>query len=200
MARLPTPGGDSGNWGTILNEYLKVAHKTDGDLRTVDISHGGTGATSASAARTNLGIASASDVTNLTTSVTDLTNKTTPHNTGIAIRDANLDAWFAALDDVDNNPVDLIIFADSIGQITQWPDKLYEQLATRYNSTSGGATTIPVIGFQHAYTGSLILPTISGSSGTDTSSAFAGWGKLMSDGQSCEEAFDCDGVSKPCTF
>jgi len=30
MANLPTVGGDSGNWGTILNAYLQVAHASDG--------------------------------------------------------------------------------------------------------------------------------------------------------------------------
>lgn len=30
MARLPTPGGDDGNWGTILNEYLNTEHNADG--------------------------------------------------------------------------------------------------------------------------------------------------------------------------
>lgn len=33
MARLPQPGGDSGNWGTILNDYLSQAHKADGTLK-----------------------------------------------------------------------------------------------------------------------------------------------------------------------
>ena len=33
MARLPTPGGDNGNWGTILNDYLTQAHKSDGTLK-----------------------------------------------------------------------------------------------------------------------------------------------------------------------
>ena len=33
MARLPQPGGDNGNWGTILNEYLSQAHKSDGTLK-----------------------------------------------------------------------------------------------------------------------------------------------------------------------
>jgi hypothetical protein len=32
MARLPTVGGDSGNWGTVLNEFLAVAHNADGSL------------------------------------------------------------------------------------------------------------------------------------------------------------------------
>lgn len=30
MANLPTVGGDSGNWGTILNTYLQVEHNADG--------------------------------------------------------------------------------------------------------------------------------------------------------------------------
>jgi hypothetical protein len=30
MANLPTPGGDDGTWGTILNTYLSVEHDTDG--------------------------------------------------------------------------------------------------------------------------------------------------------------------------
>lgn len=33
MARLPVPGSDQGNWGTILNEYLRIAHKDDGSLK-----------------------------------------------------------------------------------------------------------------------------------------------------------------------
>ncbi len=33
MARLPQPGGDSGQWGDILNSYLDVAHQTDGSLK-----------------------------------------------------------------------------------------------------------------------------------------------------------------------
>lgn len=33
MARLPQPGGDSGNWGEILNDYLSQSHKADGSLK-----------------------------------------------------------------------------------------------------------------------------------------------------------------------
>lgn len=33
MARLPVPGGDDGNWGDILNEYLQVEHNPDGTLK-----------------------------------------------------------------------------------------------------------------------------------------------------------------------
>lgn len=34
MARLPTPGGDDGNWGTLLNQYLEVEHNGDGTHKT----------------------------------------------------------------------------------------------------------------------------------------------------------------------
>lgn len=33
MARLPTPGGDAGNWGEVLNEFLRQEHNDDGTLR-----------------------------------------------------------------------------------------------------------------------------------------------------------------------
>lgn len=37
MARLPQPGGDSGNWGAILNDYLSQAHATDGSLKPASV-------------------------------------------------------------------------------------------------------------------------------------------------------------------
>lgn len=37
MARLPQPGGDTGNWGEILNEYLLEAHGADGTLKDIGI-------------------------------------------------------------------------------------------------------------------------------------------------------------------
>jgi len=33
MARLPNPGGDSGEWGGILNDFLSVEHNPDGTLK-----------------------------------------------------------------------------------------------------------------------------------------------------------------------
>ena len=33
MARLPVPGSDSGTWGQVLNDYLSVAHDTDGSIK-----------------------------------------------------------------------------------------------------------------------------------------------------------------------
>ena len=34
MARLPVPGHDGGTWGSILNEYLSVAHNSDGTIKS----------------------------------------------------------------------------------------------------------------------------------------------------------------------
>jgi len=34
MSRLPTPGGDDGDWGVILNDYLSVSLDADGSLKT----------------------------------------------------------------------------------------------------------------------------------------------------------------------
>ena len=33
MSRLPSPGGDAGNWGNVLNDFLSVEHNTDGTLK-----------------------------------------------------------------------------------------------------------------------------------------------------------------------
>jgi hypothetical protein len=33
-ARLPTVGGDDGNWGQILNDFLSQSHNADGSIRS----------------------------------------------------------------------------------------------------------------------------------------------------------------------
>ena len=66
MARLPIPGSDDGTWGDILNSFLEVEHNSDGTQKTLPVSKGGTGATSAPTARTNLGaIARIQDATDV---------------------------------------------------------------------------------------------------------------------------------------
>ena len=61
MSRLPTPGSDDGIWGDILNDFLSQEHNSDGSQKTLGISKGGTGATDATTARTNLGTIADSD-------------------------------------------------------------------------------------------------------------------------------------------
>jgi len=61
MAGLPTPGGDDGIWGDILNDFLGVEHNSDGTQKTLPLTKGGTGATDSATARTNLGTISSSD-------------------------------------------------------------------------------------------------------------------------------------------
>lgn len=33
MSTLPTVGGDSNSWGTVLNNFLLVSHNPDGSLK-----------------------------------------------------------------------------------------------------------------------------------------------------------------------
>jgi hypothetical protein len=40
MARLPTPNGDGGQWGTILNDFLNQAHQSDGLLKPSSVTLG----------------------------------------------------------------------------------------------------------------------------------------------------------------
>lgn len=59
MPRLPVPGSDVGTWGDVLNDFLLVGHNTDGSLKlpsptTTPINRGGTGQTTAQAARNAL--------------------------------------------------------------------------------------------------------------------------------------------------
>ena len=89
-ARLPTPGGDAGNWGEILNQFLEVEHNDDGSLK----SNGSLA-----------GKASASDVTALTTRVSTsiaADGSLTTAATDQAVAAAQVDAKIAdAVEDMD---------------------------------------------------------------------------------------------------
>ncbi len=61
MTRLPISGSDDGTWGDILNDFLLVEHNADGTQKTLDVIQGGTGATTPSEARDNLGVTSVLD-------------------------------------------------------------------------------------------------------------------------------------------
>src|SRR5664279_4063770 len=41
MTRLPTPGGDSGDWGNILNAFLDISHNPDGTLKDTAVTAAG---------------------------------------------------------------------------------------------------------------------------------------------------------------
>ncbi|HEX4662265.1 MAG TPA: hypothetical protein VH144_01490 [Candidatus Saccharimonadales bacterium] len=43
MSRLPTPGGDNGTWGAVLNDFLNVSHNTDGTLKSTAVNGGSDG-------------------------------------------------------------------------------------------------------------------------------------------------------------
>jgi len=52
MARLPTPGGDPDNWGTVLNDFLTTSHNSDGTLKTTAVNAaGGQGAAGAAGSK-----------------------------------------------------------------------------------------------------------------------------------------------------
>lgn len=63
MVRLPQPGGDNGNWGAILNDFLTQSHDTDGSLKDGVISE----AKLDSGVQTKLNAAGASGVTSVNT-------------------------------------------------------------------------------------------------------------------------------------
>lgn len=47
MARLPIPGGDDGNWGQVLNDFLDVSHASDGTLKSSAVTNAGAASDSA---------------------------------------------------------------------------------------------------------------------------------------------------------
>ncbi|HUD21200.1 MAG TPA: hypothetical protein VMQ44_04010 [Candidatus Saccharimonadales bacterium] len=78
MSRLPTPGGDDGTWGTILNDYLGVEHNADGTLKKAgDIS------TAKSTADTAKTTADSATTTANTANTTANTAQTAINNLGI---------------------------------------------------------------------------------------------------------------------
>lgn len=59
MARLPQPGGDSGNWGTILNDYLSQSHKNDGTLKNDSVGLSQIAAGAVTTAKLDVGVQTA---------------------------------------------------------------------------------------------------------------------------------------------
>lgn len=82
MARLPQPGGDSGTWGQILNDFLSQTHNADGTLKS------GTVTTDQIASSTiinaDISASAAIDQTKIANLTTDLASK--PDKTILPIR------------------------------------------------------------------------------------------------------------------
>ena len=57
MARLPEPGKDAGQWGSILNEYLLQTHNSDGSLKSGSV--GADQLQSGSVSKADVGLANA---------------------------------------------------------------------------------------------------------------------------------------------
>src|SRR3990167_1567267 len=71
MANLPTPGGDDGNWGTILNTFLEVDHNAGGTNKEASATYKGV-VELATAAEVNTG----TDTTRAVTPATLFTTQT----------------------------------------------------------------------------------------------------------------------------
>ncbi|HXR50403.1 MAG TPA: hypothetical protein VN778_05255, partial [Verrucomicrobiae bacterium] len=71
--RLPTPGGDDGSWGDILNAYLEVSHNSDGTLANNTV--GTNQLQSGSVTNTQLDSATQSAIAKASNSVQQVNNK-----------------------------------------------------------------------------------------------------------------------------
>jgi hypothetical protein len=183
VARLPTPGGDTNAWGTILNDYLSQAHNTDGSLKSSAIS----GALST-------GALSQTQVNNLTTdlaakaSATDLTNHINKfHQPFVTVPAAWGQWWKQARTEGGSRKVHVHIWSDSIGaqgqgasnaRTTSMASLIQSTLQTNYGnggtgflsheySTKSGWTTDHGVGGTVALasgTATMAFSSISGSS------------------------------------
>ena len=91
MSRLPIVGSDDSTWGDILNDFLSVEHNADGTQKTLGLTKGGTGATDAATARTNLSAVSTSD-SRLTDTRTPTAHQSSHQSGGSDALSGNLDA------------------------------------------------------------------------------------------------------------
>ena len=94
MARLPVPGSDNGTWGDILNDFLSVEHNSDGTQKTVPVTKGGTGATDATSARSNLGLSSVAS----TGSASDVAVNSSGFSGNLSSADSNVQAALTTID------------------------------------------------------------------------------------------------------
>lgn len=80
MSRLPLPGGDDNTWGDVLNDFLSVAHNSDGTLKAVSGS-GAVRSISSVSTATVAAAATGTDYVYLVSGTTTLTLPTAVGNT-----------------------------------------------------------------------------------------------------------------------
>lgn len=93
--RLPTPGGDDGTWGDILNAFLEVSHNGDGTLLTSAVQQAGAITTINGKTPTNGAVAlAASDVNAPTTLAGDSdVNIASPSNNQVLAYNSGTSKW-----------------------------------------------------------------------------------------------------------
>jgi len=116
---------------------------------------------------------------------------------GVSVRSANMDAWFAALENVNTTPVDVVAFGDSTavtgdindldGEGRPWPWLLSDYL-NRYIQSD------PPVGYVPAATGGT-GPAFDTNTGTYTGTDFSGLASTLAAGQAIEHTAICDRVT-----
>jgi hypothetical protein len=152
VARLPTPGGDDGNWGTVLNQFLQVEHNADGTHLDATTSQKGE-VKFATAAQVNAG----SDTTRAVTPATLYSTQTLTDGASIAW-DLSLGAMATVTLTANRtlaNPTNLvngatyllIIKQDSNGNHTLTYGNKYKFAAGTVPTLSTGANAVDIIAF-----------------------------------------------------
>jgi hypothetical protein len=148
MPRLPQPGGDDGNWGSILNDYLSQAHNTDGTLKDSVVSGSVLQDTSISAPKLDAGTGTDAQVlTKDSTSVSGM--KWAPASGGTATLGGDLSGTLSNAQ-LNAGVVDTAALADNAvidakittGTITE--AKLAAAVQTKLNAGVADASLTPV--------------------------------------------------------
>ena len=167
MARLPTPGGDVGTWGGILNEYLGVEHNTDGthksalfpDATASVKGHvklaGDLGGTADSPTVVSVGGATIATAANTMTFTNKRVTKRIASLTDAATVTPDVDGY-------DGGKLDSVSQTTTIANPTGTPTE-FQQYILRIESSS--AQTLNW-GSQYRATASIPLPTATAGSGT----------------------------------
>lgn len=178
MARLPEPGGDAGNWGSILNEFLLQTHDTGGALKSDAVKP----SSIATAAITTTKVADNS----ITEPKLAITN--TPSTNQILSWSGTGLQWVAAsvpsltLDDL----TDVVVSSATDGQVL-----IYDQANTRWvpgtatSTVVNDATTLSkgIVQLAGDLAGTADLPTVPGLAGkVDTTRQVATSGSLTGGG------------------